>query len=516
MNFELEILSARNIPEITGKGSPSPFIDVFQTSLKKTLIGSTPVKNKTSNPEFNTQIKFHGIRGFSFSLNVMNYDEEGNHDLIGTANLSQYNLHFETLTTLQVSDNRGEIDLIIHKLDSQVERSEFPINHPLPERYVMYISLSFEPYFIPSFPIPQRNMNFSGIPLDITIVGFNCNGEVTHIEYNGEPHLYSGLYHTGLNLSYCYDTYSPSIRIDIEDVFYSEKRASCAVVLVQCTDKFYMLSASRWIAADIYLTDEKYRRRDLLPRFLNRIQILNTNGSISAAFTLTPTKSGLIVQPCSWIAPNTQVTFPPESICEILPELAMLFGLNHLAAKRSIAVYQHKSSSLIRALSMYGISIRTPILVSLSSGGTSEYDASCVVFDKGFKFLRICYYNKAAVFDGSILHHSRERDKGYGESFTVNFSNLPKNAHFLCFLLNNKVNDIILQDITLKFSVGQAELFKIQVRKGEPNRSLFLCIIYRGISEDWGILPIKKFGKAYAINKMGEFLLSELRRIFIV
>ena len=78
------------------------------------------------------------------------------------------------------------------------------------------------------------------------------------------------------------------------------------------------------------------------------------------------------------------------------------------------------------------------------SGGDSDLDASCLLFDAGHNLLDQVWFRQLASEDGSIVHSGDNRTgagDGDDETINVDLTRLPANVHTLVFTVNSFTGD---------------------------------------------------------------------------
>ena len=538
----VHVLEGRQLPIADPTGSSDPFVCVFQDALAEFQIGATKfIPQNVMNPTWNEHFDCHGIRGLNFRFEIFDYDRDGTHDLMGVAFFDPIHFPLGTDCWLPVVPSRDEaylppgwqpaIRVRIEQIPAQPILLQ-PQGQPIQMNQVIYINLSFSPEYKPKFPIQGYRLGFIPCPLDIGIITFNAKGEVVSSVFNGEVKG-KGLTHSGIAFCYCYDTFGPSIRIDVGKLFGNKKKAAFrAVLTVSSNDPNVQLANFRWIAADFYVSQEKMfqvqKKRIMAtpqystPFFHSRVGVPAQPGStltVASILSITP-MGALTVQPFAWGAPNQFIPFKPLSCLECTPELAQLCQLNPAKAKRRISTIPGCPASINRAMAIQGFNQIIPICVGLGWKTTTDLDASCIVYGANFAHIDTVSFSKLQAFGGRIKHTGDNRTgegDGDDEQIIVDLPGLPPQAHFLCFTVTSFQGTPFtkVKKAYIRIQCGKGcEIFRANLTKSENRTSLFFAVIYRAGPYEWNIYPTRLFMKGTRAAQIQPIVQRELQRIF--
>ena len=533
MNFRIDILNAQYLPLALPDSTISAFVSVYQVALKKTKVGVTNAFPNNPNPVWNSSIPIHTIRGFSFCFEIEHLRPTGEQVLVGTAYLNQENLVINQQLSLPITPIIGQslpaqgvqptLTVCILPLQAQPVPSPFQ-GRPIPFGSICYLNLAFADAFIPNLPI-KAEIGAQMCPLDITMIVFDPSGLVKTIAFNAEEHNITGIRHSGKFLTKCYDTYGPTIRFSVDKIFAGQYPGQRGLILVNCTHANQKLSQFKWVAVDIYTSNEKLNRADLTPYFHSRISLPSgCPGAISALFTLTPTPQGLFVQPIQWFAPNQFIQFSPLFACEVTPELAKLCGYSGMGTVRRTACLPYRPASLSRALSVCGYPPLSPFTAGLAWNTDADLDAACLVYRSDFSLRAICFYNNRYEFNGALQHYGDQRtgkNIKYGDDETIGFqlASMPPDAHYLAFTVTSFKGIMLADCRKISFALyvnGTTEIYRLNTQYMPYNvYGLLFLVIYRSSPTDWSMYPMVSYSNmGVSPVKIEPFVQSELRRSF--
>ena len=533
MNFRIDVLNAQYLPLALPDSCINAFVSVYQVALKKTKVGVTNAFPNNPNPVWNTSIPIHGIRGFSFCFEVSHLRASGDWVMVGTAYLNQENLIINQQLVLPITPIIGQslpaqgvqptLTVCVVPVPAQPVPSPYQ-KMPIPFRNIVYLNLAFADAFEPHLPI-KSEIGAQMCPLDVTLILFNAQGQVQTIAFSAEEHNTIGIRHSGKFLTKGYDTYGPTIRFSVDKLFGGQYPGQRALILVNCTHANQTLSRFKWIAVDVYTSNEKMNPSDLTPYFHSRISLPNgCPGVMSALFTITPSPQGLFIQPIQWFAPNQFVQFQPLFACEVTPELARLCGYTGVGTVRRTACLPYRPASLSRALSICGYPPFSPFTAGLAWNTDADLDAACLVYRADFSLRSICFYNNRYEFNGALQHYGDQKSGKnirYGDDETIGFqlASMPPDAHYLAFTVTSYkgINLADVRRITLTLYVnGTTEIYRLNTQHMPYNvYGLLFLVIYRSSPTDWSMYPMVSYSNmGVSPVKIDPFVQSELRRTF--
>lgn len=541
MNFRVHVIAGQQLPIADPTGSSDPFVSVFQDSLAEFQIGTTKVIPQNLNPTWNQSFDCHGIRGLRFRFEIFDYDRDGSHDRLGIAFFDPIHFPFGTDVWLPIMPSfdesmlppgwRPQLLVRVDQLPAQPVVLQ-PQGQMIQMNQVIYANLDFAPAYKPKFPIAGYRMGFIPCPLDIGIITFNAKGEIVSSVFNGDVRG-KGLAHSGISFCYCYDTFSPSIRIDVGKLFMNKKHPAIrAIITVSTNDPNRQLCEFNWISTDFYVSQEKMfqvSKKKLIadpqysqPFFHSRVGVPAQPGttlSIASILSLTP-MGGLVVQPFTWGAPNQLIPFKPLSCLECAPELALVCQLPPGKAKRRIAAIPGCPASINRALSIQGYNQLIPICVGLGWETNTDLDASCIVYGPNFQLLEVISFNHL-VGAGGLIRHTGDNRTGQGsgddEQILVDLPKLPPQVQYLCFTVTSfkEVPFTKVKKAYIRVQCGKGcEVFRYNLTKSEKKTSLFFAVLYRSGPYEWNIYPTNFFMRGKTANQIQPLVQKHLTSIF--
>lgn len=541
MNFKISVISGNQLPIGDPNGSSDPYVVVYQNCHAKIQVGMTNAVPQNLNPVWNYSCTCHGIRGMKFLFEIFDYDRMGPHDKMGKAVWDAFHYQLGQPVVLPVIPDKDDIVLpagwrpsILVQVDMiETQPTKSPIaGMPIPPNNVIYATLAFSPEYKPKLPVINSGFGFIPCPLDIGIVAFGQDGSMKTICFNSETKGI-GVQHSGITFCFCYDTFAPSLRIDITDLFWGPIPAVRAIVTVSTNNPKVPLSDFKWIALDFYISSEKqFQRFDdkivchdpnlALPLFHTRFTPTYAQGSTtSVCAALTPTPQGVSITPVQWFAPNQFIQFTPYSNLEILPELATLAGIPPYNVKRRVACVPGCSASLNRAMMIQGYQTIVPIRIGLGWTTNTDLDASCLLYNAQFQHLTTVFYNHREDGPNRGVIHSGDNRTGVGagddEVISVDFSRLPPQVQFLCFTITSfkNVQFTKVKESHIRVIVGNdMEIFRVNLKKSAKATGLFFVVIYRAPNGEWNIFPSLLFTNANVPSKMQPFVAENLKRFF--
>jgi len=526
MNFKVHVLGAKHLPFNSVTNTCNPYCGVFQNSLHKTQIGITNVMFQENSPIWNAQFEAHGIRGLTIKFEIYDMVDQQRSILLGRAEFDPFINEQGKICIVRVDPNYAEITLpegwkpslevMLERINTKVAIS--PLSQkPLPLNGVIYANLVMNPPYTTSNPIKHSG---AGCPLDIGFIAFSSLGQANTVCFNADTHLSKGVHHSSPDLTLCYDSYGPTIRIDVEKLIGGVNPSVVGVFTVCSNDPSQLLSLYKWIAIDVYISEEKYSTSNLLPQFHSRFQPNVGTGSIATAMSLAITPQGIVLTPLQWFAPNLNMQFAPLNPLEVLPELAVLCGLPAGFAPRRSSCVPFIPSSLNRIMSVCGFSQLMPIRISAGWDGASDLDIACIVLSNTFNLVSIVFYNNICDLGDSIRHSGDVRNgavnQGEDESINIDISKLPPQAHFLCFVVTsfNHVPVNNFRDSRIKMYAGESEIFRFSTKKGFPSTGLFFGTIYRSGPTEWSVYPLSNYIDAPTPVKIQPYVTEIMKATF--
>ena len=241
--------------------------------------------------------------------------------------------------------------------------------------------------------------DFVCIPLDISFVAFDEFGNITQVVSNSDIDRSKKCCHSKNSLCYCYDTYGPTIRIDLFETFfnkngntksyspfsneylshhsntkiYSSFPSIRGVFFVSIFDQKLPIEMYKWISIDLYVSQEKHMKKtinnDIIcdrkssDVYLHSRMPLSLPGkgnvgsftiSSVAVFTADYENRNIEISPLNFSCPNYVIQIPTFSVTEILPEIAQIthvaqFGNKLSRYERRVSCPLGCSASLGRA-----------------------------------------------------------------------------------------------------------------------------------------------------------------------
>ncbi|KAH0793414.1 stress-induced protein [Histomonas meleagridis] len=542
MNFRVHVIAGRQLPIADANGTSDPYVIVLQDSLAKIQIGMTNVIPRNLNPTWNQSFVCHGIRGMRFKFEIFDFDQGKKHDKLGSAVFDPifYPLNQEVWVPVYPAFDESKLPqgwqpallIKVETMASQPLQSQFP-GSPIPPNQTAYVNLAFAPAYKPPLPIQNYGLGYIPCPLDLGLISFGQRGELRSCVFNGETKG-KGVKHSGINFCFCYDTYGPSLRLDLAKMFFHKKGKGAvkALITVSTNDPKVTLDKFQWIAVDFYLSPESafqpFGKRvicrdpnQLQPFFHQRLSAqIQPGATVAVIAVLTITPQGVAVQPYSWCFPNPNVPVVPYSVIEVAPELAQICGFDPRFIKRRIAFVPGVPISINRALLLQGYNSLQLVRVGLGWDTKTDLDASVMIFDPNFRYVSTVSFSKLQEFGGAIRHSGDNRTgvgSGDDEIIAVNLPVLPPAAHYLCFMITS-FNNVPFKNVKkchLHLVVGEnVEVFRINLSKSTRHTGLFFCVMYRASPHEWNVFPVNRFADANSPARIRPFIERETRKIF--
>lgn len=377
MNSQIYIFSASNL---LCNPNTNLFCKIYQPSFADFEIGKTSIQQGKSQFEWNECFQCHLIRGINFIFYIIQMKNE-EQQILGKAKLNIFNLTFSQDIDLPIETNQNEgpkhKDKNIHptlkiKIEQITDSKPIFLKNPsnrIPFNNVIYANLSFSPNYSPDFPYKSSLFDFACIPLDISFVAFDQYGNITHVVSNSDVDRSKKACHSKSTLCYCYDTFGPTIRLDLFETFfnkngktktyspfsneyishnsntklYSSFPSVRGVFVISVFDQSIPIEMYKWISIDFYISQEKHMRKtldDVLicePKladvyFHSRMPVnLPRTGKVGsftissvAVFTADYENRNIEISPLLFSCPNYSIKIPTFSITEILPEIAQV------------------------------------------------------------------------------------------------------------------------------------------------------------------------------------------------
>ena len=514
MNCKIIVISASNIGP---KEQTSSFCIIKQYAFEKFIIGITEVQNNNSNPVWNSEFNCHLIRGLAFDFKIINKNDKNL--LIGHSNLTCFNCKFNEDIELPIhkiikNDNeKSFLKIRIEQIhDYSIKRIKNPSNR-IGINNIVYANLAFSPGFLPTFPIASNKYDFICFPLDISIISFDKYGKVSNISSYSEMLNPKCCCHSKSNLCYCSDTFGPTLRLDLQNLFSTSVRA---IIVVSIFNTSINIEQFQWIALDLYISQERHMKRtkkfDLLCNnesqanvfFFSRIPLKYSKGTtMIGVISLTSTQAYyndndqfVEIDPVYFSVPNHIFNIPTYSITEIVPELVQTAKFPAVPGiyERRLSCCLGCTASLSRALFINQIQQLQHIdfLFSWKNVNNSkleteiEIEASSFSLDKSGNIIGVCSLNHQKIFDGALIHNgSSENGKTY---IFCNFSKLPPEIEYLCFAATFIKSFDCIKKIEMTMNIGNIILFKALKKKLTSHGIIFLY--FKREKNDWVFAPI--------------------------
>jgi stress response protein SCP2 len=418
----------------------------MQTTHANLVVGETPLSTDPENPKWNCSFAIHGIRGIAFDFAVHDRLPSNMAPLVASGSLLPTELEFGSELVVQLTAppelHRVKAGKLIVRIDPMPDASvvRYAGQAMIPFNTVAYASLSFSPVHTPLPPV-----HCPSCPLDLEAVAISKTGNIARVAAASEPGDTSDLRHSGISLTRCYDTYGPSIRVDLRELFADRRGLAGIFFVVSSHEPAIRLSDFQWIAVDVYVTGESSCHnldgmimatdpRMSVPLFHSRISVTPSHGAtLSIGCLMTPLPTGVAVQPIQWSAPSFLCPLPVLSGVEIESELASLLGSMPKACFRRILCYPGYQCILNRGLALNGFRAMTAITVRCEWQGSVDLDLMCLALDSNFCVSGVASFNHPREFGHAIQHCGDKKMDSSSEFISVDIPILHDNAVYLAF-----------------------------------------------------------------------------------
>jgi hypothetical protein len=325
----------------------------------------------------------------------------------------------------------------------------------IPRNAVLYANLAFKPGYPVSFPLAH-----SACPIDLEAVAISSTGEIANAVSVSEPGDTPELRHSGVNLTYCYDTYGPSIRADLLELFSDTSAPAAIFFVVSSNDPLISLSHFQWIAVDIYVSAEKSCHnldgmimmtdsKMSIPLFHSRISpSINSGAALTVVCQMTCLPSGISIRPIQWSAPSALFPLPVLSAIEIESELSTMLGFMPRPRFRRILCPPGRCCSLNRGLAINKFRSLAPVTLRCDWTESIDLDLSCIILDVEFSLSGLVFFNRLKDFGSGIIHAGDKKPGCKIESINLDIPKLPDNAIYLCFCLTSRGDNLINAGLT--------------------------------------------------------------------
>ena len=510
------MLCGRNLPGYEGQKVPSPFVQVLQNTHERIQVGCTKAIRNERNPTWDHVFDVHGIRGLKFKFVVFDWFE-GDYQAVGCAKWDIAANRLNEPTWLHVSRD-GEIKVNVEEIANAKPVTAPNAGQSLQRNLVIYGNLAFAPAG-----------ESRSCPLDVSLIAFSRTGLVSELCLNCKKTLNGKCRHSGSVMCRCYDTYGPSIRLDLTALFGGLDPVQAVVIAVTSNYASKPLSDYQWIAVDFYTTGETMcnRTRDgclnamdvrlQLPHFYRRVPLSPIPGSLACVVGLMfHDQRGLSFQNVVWNAPSQICQLEPLTICEFAPELSSLAGFPcNPHVQRRFCAAPKLTVSLRRCLSTIGIQGVPPISIMASWDGECEMNMSAVAIDESFKKATAVYFGKLLAFNGALTHAGDQEGCDHLERITVVLPKLPPVVKYICVSLNvpNREGIGALGRCVLRLVNDHIELFYHEFKKKLGMNGL-LSMVFQRAKNDWNVIPLLVPSTHSEINGMREFLMNAMKEMF--
>lgn len=494
MNFRVSVIRGENLRGVDGREIPNAFVQVLQNTHEQIQVGCTKAVRDTRDPVWDHTFNVHGIRGLKFEFVVFDWID-GNYKPTGAVTwiLGSDNLNEETW--LRIS-HESRILVKIEELSDAKPVTAPNARQPLQKDMVLYANLAFAPGCG-----PLRRV----CPLDLSLIAFSRIGAISELSLNCKRTISHKCVHSGEILCRCYDTYGPSIRIDLTSLFGGLDPVQAVVIAVTSNESSKSLSDYEWIAVDFYTTGETICKRTRegclnvmderlqLPHFYRRVPLSVIPGSTACVVgVMFYDHKGLSFQNVVWNAPSQVCNLKPLTICEVAPELSALAGFPcNPRAQRRFSAFNGIPVSISRCLSSLGIRGIVPVSVIATWEGDCEMNLSAIAMDKHFKRATAVYFGKLSAFHGAITHSGDPEVRNNKEEVSVNLTQLPSDVHYICMSVHlpNQEGLVSLGRCVVQLVAhGSCEVFYHEFKKKLAMNGALVLILQKN-KEDWNIIP---------------------------
>lgn len=570
MNCKITILSVNNI-----KTLKRLYCAIYQPLFANFKIGKTSIIESDSEFLWNETFNCHLVRGINFAVNIIEKNREEK-KLLGRVEINCFNIQFSknfdlpimpksaNSMTKSLTTDSSLIPYLTIRIDQILDSIPIRLKNPankVPLNSTIYVTISFQPNFSPSFPCKQGLFDFIRIPLDISFVSYDIDGNITNICTNSICYSPKKCCHSGNSLCYSYDTFGPTLRIDLfrtffsksgfpvnkdhnpfersANIFYSTKPSIRGILLVSLFDQTYSIDHFDWISLDIYLSQENHmkttqnniimcEKEKAQVYFHSRIPLsIPKKGSlvpftIGAVAALTSDSvSNIEISPIYFSVPNKTLQIPTYSVTEILPEIAQVaqFPIYSHQYERFVACPLGCCASLSRGLFINHfpqfvpkMRLRFSWAFKIEDENTLEMDASVFAITKSFQVIKACTMNNKVIFDGGMIHNGF--DKSDLEEININFQLIPANVSYLCITMTSlrKLLDQSIHKFVFAIAAESCNIYKVEKKKVNQ-QGIIVCILKRE-SNDWTIAPVLQQTSAKTPTLIQDMVVDLCKRIF--
>jgi hypothetical protein len=496
MNFDIAVVRSEFFPvNDRRRKQPEWFIQVLQTAFIPLAVGTTKRQTASATLDWKESFQLHGIRGLKLKFVVFEWNESGDQDAIGFAK-SCAKLDESVWLPVTLTNGASTKARLLVKL-TRIEGAKPEIDpnghRPIPLNMILYANLAFSPTCPPG-----------ECPIDLSAVAFGTSGRVRALTFVSEPRDSEGIRHSGTIPTFCFDSFGPTVRIDLEAVF---SRNNCAGLLFLITSNSMnsILSSFKWLAVDFYVSAEtlchnfgtyiSLRKKFAVPLFKVRVSPAPLYGSTATvACQLCTNGSGVEIQQVRWNALSHIFRFAPFSIVEMLSELGGIMGFPP-AIPRRLACVPGSCCSLCRGFALQGFPRLCPVAFAMRTATRNDVTLSCIILDTGHGHIKSISYNRTEGCNGAVTHPGDKRVED-GEKMFVDFNAVPANAQFLCFCVNGNQGSPVpfTRGDVLLFSAGRnIDVFRTKLPKSRTATGLIGFVVFRCPRDDWGIFPACQF-----------------------
>jgi hypothetical protein len=499
MNFEITVARSESFPiNDRRRKQPEWFIRVLQTAFSPLAIGTTRRQTASATLDWKESFRLHGVRGLKFKFVSCEWNESGDQDAVGFAKLCARVDGSVWLPVTLTNDAPTKARVLVKLTRIESAKPELDPNgrRPVPLNMILCANLAFSPSCPPG-----------DCPIDLSAVAFGTSGQVRGLAFVSEPRDFEGIRHSWTTPTFCFDTFGPTVRIDLEAMF-SGNSCSGLLFLITSNSMNSILSSFKWLAVDFYVSAENLchnhggfislNKKFAVPLFKVRVSPAPLYGSTATVACLLSTNgSGVEIQQVRWNAPSHAFRFAPFSIVEMLSELGGIIGFAP-AIPRRLACVPGSCCSLSRGFALQGFPRLCPVAFAVRTATRNDVTLSCIVLDGSHGHVESISYNRTEGCNGAIAHPGDKR-VGDGENMFVNFDAVPANARFLCFCVNGNQGSLVAftRGDVLLFSAGRnTDVFTTKLPKSRTATGLIGFVVFRCPRDDWGIFPACQFTNA--------------------